>query len=139
MAKEVTCELLDTRDGHCGWCSKKLTGRQKKWCSRHCNRMFIANHRWTQARAAALKEAGAFYLCKNAEIVLAEGGVMEAVSGPAWPECVVFTDKPEVNHMVPVRGKHGTWGCHHHQTGLEVLCRPCHLAATAKQREEGLI
>lgn len=131
----MSCELLDTREGYCGWCSKKLTGRQKKWCSRHCNRMYVANHRWTQAKGEAKKEV-AWYLCANAEIVASMDGVrIESAN----PKCVGLTQKPEVNHVTPIKGAHGTWGCHHHATGLQVLCRPCHLAATAKQREEGLI
>lgn len=133
----MTCDLLDTRPGYCGWCSKKLTGRQTKWCSRHCNRMFVANHRWTQARATALKEAGAYYLCANANNWGFDG------AGGFWnadhPDCLVFTQAPEVNHITPILGKHGQWGCWHHQTNLTVLCRPCHLAETKRQREAGLL
>lgn len=133
------CELLDTRPGHCGWCGTKLTGRQTKWCSRHCNRMFVANHRWTQAKAEAKKEA-AWHLCANAWRVDErnfDDCTEHTWTGPTG--CLVFTQHPEVNHVTPIKGKHGSWGCHHHLIGLEVLCRPCHLRATAKQREEGLL
>lgn len=134
------CELLDARPGRCGWCGKKLRGRQKKWCSRTCDRAYVANHRWTQAKAAVKKDA-AYYFCANANPfgMLFKSG--DRVRGE-WhgPEgCLVFTQAPEVNHKSPIKGKHGTFGCHHHQDGLEVLCRPCHLAETARQREEGLL
>ncbi len=60
---------------------------------------------------------------------------MERPSGPVG--CLMFTQKIEVNHIEPILGKHGTWGCHHHLDNLIGLCRPCHLKATAQQRKEG--
>lgn len=126
----MICPLVDTTPGRCGWCSKTLRGKQKQWCSRHCNRMFVANHRWTQAKAVAKLEA-AFFLCANAWWEPEDG------QGHGDDDCLIFTQKPEVNHIEPILGAHGTWGCHHHATGLEVLCRPCHLKVTAQQRKEG--
>ena len=114
----------------CRWCGRKLTGRQSMWCSRKCSRAFAANHRWTQAKAEAKKDA-TWFMCANAEF----GNTPWELLGPSG--CEGFTRKPEVNHLEPILGKHGTFGCHHHQSNLEVLCRPCHLAATAKQRSEG--
>lgn len=43
----------------------------------------------------------------------------------------------EVNHIVPILGRHGQWGCHHHLAGIETLCRPCHVAETARQFAAG--
>ena len=80
-------------------------------------RVFVANHRWTQAKAAAKKRV-TFYKCER---------------------CQSFVEKVEVNHIVPCKGRHGAWGCHHHQANLNVLCKPCHLETTKKQREEGLL
>lgn len=39
----------------------------------------------------------------------------------------------EVNHKVPILGRHGQFGCHHHLDGLETLCHACHVAETARQ------
>jgi hypothetical protein len=109
----VTCPFEST-PGHC-WCGKKLRGRQTKYCSVGHRKEVVNNHRWTQARAAA-KARVTFYKCER---------------------CGEFTDKVEVNHVDPILGKHGSWGCHHHQDGLEVLCKPCHLETTNAQRAEG--
>lgn len=51
--------------------------------------------------------------------------------------CGTHTDTVEVNHIEPCLGKHGIWGCHHHQSNLEVLCVPCHRETTATQRAAG--
>ena len=51
--------------------------------------------------------------------------------------CEEAVAEVEVNHIVPCRGKHGTWGCHHHASNLEVLCKPCHKIKTDEQRERG--
>lgn len=62
----------------------------------------------------------------------------------AWYECARcgYLHKRtniQVNHIVPCKGKHGTWGCHHHSANLEVLCKECHLETTAEQRAKGLL
>jgi hypothetical protein len=109
------CDLLTSRPGHCDWCGNKLTGRRKRWCSRTCDRAFVANHRWTQAKAAA-KKASTWFQCAR---------------------CSGFFQQVEVNHIVPCKGRHGVWGCHHHLDNLEVLCKPCHLTTTQQQRKNG--
>lgn len=43
----------------------------------------------------------------------------------------------EVNHRVPVLGRHGENGCHHHQDGIETLCHGCHVDVTNAQRRNG--
>lgn len=42
----------------------------------------------------------------------------------------------EVNHKVPREGRGYSFGCAHHQQGLETLCRPCHVLETTAQRRE---
>lgn len=115
----MTCPLDNHYPGCCQWCEKKLRGRQKRWCSRTCSRKAVAEHRWTQAKAVQLKEA-AWFECAHCEYLFRKQDI-------------------QVNHIVPCKGQHGKWGCHHHSDNLEVLCKPCHLVATAKQREQGLI
>ena len=111
----MSCPLLVNEEGLCDWCAAPLTGRRTRWCSRRCNRDYVANHRWTQAKQAAKAEA-AHYQCAR---------------------CRSFVQYVEVNHIIPCKGKHGTFGCHHHLDNLEVLCKPCHRAVTAEQRENG--
>lgn len=113
----TTCPLDTPTAGCCHWCGKKLRGRQTRWCGRRCAREATANHRWTQAKAAA-KAAARYYLCD---------------------ECGMFygDDEIHVDHIVPCKGKHGTWGCHHHQDNLRVLCIPCHKIKTASDRKKG--
>lgn len=114
----MTCPVLVNQPGLCGWCGKPLSSNRPRWCSTRCNRTYVANHRWTQAKAVAKRAAArpGGYLCAACDEVFK----------------VV-----EVNHIVPCKGKHGTWGCHHHQTNLSVLCIPCHRAETNRQRVRG--
>jgi 5-methylcytosine-specific restriction endonuclease McrA len=54
--------------------------------------------------------------------------------------CGGITSRPEVNHINPLAGDGANrlvWGCHHHQSGLEVLCRSCHQLVTNAQRRRG--
>lgn len=80
------------------------------------------NHVWTAARECAKRRAR-----------------IRQQDGPdgrpryRCAHCGVATCDVEVNHKEPVLGKHGETGCWHHQDGLEVLCRRCHLAETARQ------
>lgn len=111
------CPLELERPGKCAWCRKQLTGRRTRWCSTLCSKFAAINHRWTQAKQFA-KELATWYQCAA---------------------CLGFFRVVEVNHIVPCKGKHGIWGCHHHQTNLEVLCIPCHRIKTAKQRAAGWI
>jgi len=39
----------------------------------------------------------------------------------------------EVNHKIPIMGKHAQFGCHHHLDRLESLCHRCHVRVTARQ------
>jgi hypothetical protein len=110
------CDLLNSFEGCCDWCGKELRGRRTRWCSRKCNREFVANHRWTQAKAAA-KKAATFYQCAM---------------------CGGYVAKVEVDHIEACLGKHGIWGCHHHQDNLRVLCPPCHRQVTKQQHEQGV-
>ena len=132
----MTCDMLPYADteGVCDGCGRKLRGRQKRWCSRKCARLYTANHRWTQAKAFA-KAGRTYYLCEHAKLVKG----VPYIDTKFHDICAVWTNSPEVNHKIPCKGKHGKWGCHHHQDNLEVLCRPCHLQVTAQQRKEGLL
>lgn len=71
---------------------------------------WLANHRWNDARSAALERDE--YRCV---------------------QCAA-TERLEVNHIEPRRGKGYGPGCHHHQSNLETLCKPCHQQTTREQR-----
>ena len=114
---ENRCELL--HDNGCGWCGKSLRGKQKRWCSRQCARTYRINHRWTDARQAK-RLAAAWYECNHCGYLYQQEHI-------------------QVNHIEPIHGKHGVWGCHHHADNLEVLCLDCHAKETTRQRNEGLI
>lgn len=105
----------------CKGCGGELRGRQTTWCSEACKERWNDNHWWSWARARARINASP------------TGRQYDAICA----RCGERASPPEVNHKVPVLGKHDQGGCHHHQDGLEVLCRPCHRAETNAQRERG--
>lgn len=112
------CPYQQQDANHCH-CGTPLKGRQTRYCGRKCSRQVRDNHRWTQAKAAALASV-AHYQCEH---------------------CQLFYQKKDINvdHIEPCLGKHGVWGCHHHQDNLRVLCIECHKARTAAQRAAGEI
>ena len=110
----VSCSLIHHGEGLCDGCGRRLTGRQARWCSRKCARAYVANHRFTQAKAL-IKAQNAFWQCGRC------GAVVRDI---------------EVNHIEPCNGQHSTWGCHHHQSNLELLCEWCHKEVTAAQAAE---
>lgn len=112
------CELAygDRGDGRCAWCGAPLPVRRARWCSAPCSTAYAINHVWASARLHALAQAG--YACE-------ECGATEVSANI------------QVHHLAaPVTGrrKYGH-GCWHHQTNLEVLCRPCHDKETAIERQ----
>lgn len=115
----LRCKVMiwDGDVNHCRACNRILTGKQKRWCSKACYAVPGENHSWGDARRAALRRD--LFMCQNC-----------GISGR--------NVKLEVNHIVPILGKHNENGCHHHQQNLETLCRPCHLEVTKQQREQGL-
>jgi hypothetical protein len=110
---DMECALAfgDNDEKRCVWCGNALTGRQQRWCSKDCADEFGRNHWWGWVRKAALARDGeACVRC-----------------GADWRAGL------EVNHVVPILGKHGASGCHHHLAGVETLCHECHLDETARQ------
>lgn len=101
--------------GACLFCGAPLPGSRKKWCSDICGAEFYANHRWTQARQAALERAG--YRCERCGSAPLEG--------------------LQVHHRLEVDRTEGydTLSCIHHQTNLEVLCPADHRAEHGFRRE----
>lgn len=107
----INCSLSLWTGGRnaCRWCDAELEGRRTRWCSDRCARLYLKNHRWTDARKAARRRDK--YACTEC-----------GSPGPL-----------EVNHIVPVMGKHNVIGCHHHLDGLDTLCHECHKRTTAAQ------
>jgi 5-methylcytosine-specific restriction endonuclease McrA len=99
----------------CDWCGRKLPKRRRRWCSQHCANAFLENHYYSRARIAAKKRDK--YQCVKC-------GAKRNL---------------EINHIIPVLGKHNKHGCWHHLTNLETLCHKCHLIVTKQQWEQGLL
>lgn len=112
----LKCELSSWSGDkkRCKWCDTELSGRQVNWCIEH-KETNEQNHSWGVARREALRRDK--YLCT----ALGCGGKAE-----------------EVNHKIPILGKHNEFGCWHHLENLESLCRSCHLKSTAEQKAQGL-
>lgn len=119
-ANFLACPLYrwEGERGRCRWCNDLLTGAQRKWCSHQCYDSSSTQHRWTQARKAALRRDG--FKCRTC--------------GDSGPRAML-----EVNHEIPILGRHAENGCHHHVTGLSTLCHSCHVKVTRQQRAQGLI
>lgn len=103
------------RTNACRWCNGLLSGRQKLWCSRSCAWSAYSEHCWHDARKYVLRRD--LFMCVRCASKV----------------------KLEVNHKVPVLGKHNENGCFHHTVGLEVLCHKCHVVETKRQRDAGLL
>jgi hypothetical protein len=98
----------------CEWCGAPLTGRQRRWCCSEHGMLWYRTHIWSTARKVALKRDGYHCVregCKNLDV--------------------------EVNHKVPIKGKHAKNGCHHHTDGLETLCHEHHVDETNRQFGRG--
>lgn len=121
--------------GTCVWCAGPLTGRQQRWCGRSCIRAHLINHTWSGAREEAIRRA----MIPLEERTLRDGDVV--------PEGPVYCDdcgrrirgRAEVNHVLPRWGAGYGPGCHHHQTNLQVLAHPCHVAETLRQKRERIL
>lgn len=168
------CELAHGDEpGRCTWCGKTLVGRQQRWCSESHAEYWYQNHRWTSARAEAIRRSerrcskcghtnrltDAEYWwwsflnwwCPRVEMKQNESWLdwfdrsEGDPIGEKWVAAVKLQQKMarnhylEVNHVVPIIGRHGETGCHHHQSGLEVLCHACHVEVTSEQRAKGLL
>lgn len=98
-------------------CGKPLPPRRRRWCSDKCSKYYFNtiynNHDWNSARKAAKRR-------------------------DKW-KCVQCGSKIklEVNHIKACLGKRG-FGCQHHLSNLETLCREHHLIKTKEQRDSGV-
>jgi hypothetical protein len=131
----AVCALAQPAAGGCAWCGATLAPRRRTWCSDRCADTFWKNHWWTLARSAAKRRDK--YRCTKC-----------GAAAPKRPSKVRFptdagyraamrtyrlakkTERMEVNHRVPCRGKHGTLSCDHHLDNLETLCPGCHAEHT---------
>lgn len=96
----------------CDRCGAPLAGRQARWCSARCKERNLAEHRWTQARAARKRRDR--YRCVR--------------TGCPTPRISL-----EVNHIEPRNGGGYGMGCWHHQDNLETLCHAHHVETTNAQ------
>lgn len=101
----------------CRWCNQPLAAEPGPFCGPACGDTGRSNHVFAAAKVAARQRDR--YRCVRC------GG----------------TRRLQVNHKVPVLGRHGEPGCHHHLVGLETLCAgrgSCHQGETNRQRRAGL-
>lgn len=107
----VDCDLAygDNGECRCAWCGDALPQGRTRWCSGKCADAFASNHYWKLARRAAVKRD--------------------------HRRCVKCASRVliEVNHKVPVLGRHAEGGCRHHLEGLQTLCHQCHVEETRRQ------
>jgi hypothetical protein len=71
---------------------------------------------WRRARAYAKRKTK--YMCIVEECEVGGRGTLD------------------VHHVVPRNGEGYGVGCHHHQSGLQVLCKAHHLVETLRERAE---
>lgn len=111
---EAGCDLASDRGPGTCWCGGPLLGRRARFCSQACGAEFYSNHRWTQARLAALERAG--YRCERCGTVPLDG--------------------LQVHHRIEVGAQgYDTLSCVHHQANLEVLDSKCHRSEHAFRHE----
>lgn len=121
---DVVQGLTKTQTHALGICfvdGKPLPPRRIYWCSDECVTLWLSNHEWGAASAAAITRDNA--TCRHCGHRMGEiiGGRRVAL---------------EVNHRDPRNGGGYDQGCFHHQDGLETLCHDCHIKVTNAQRAE---
>jgi len=135
----VICPLAHPALAGCAWCGAALPPRRRTWCSERCATTFWTNHWWTLARRAAKRRDN--YRCRTCGAA-APKRPNKATFGTAvgyrtamrvW-RAAKKTQRMEVNHRIPCRGKHGTLSCDHHLDNLETLCVACHRILTLTDR-----
>lgn len=145
------CGLAKGRPGVCYFCAGELPKGRRRWCSEECRVQFEGHHYWGVARWLALREAGHQCVRCGSDGMVATsrcrcsgrwpcakaGTPVYAWDGDDRPNRLMheqrFDQVLEVNHIVPRNGRGYLPGCHHHQSNLEVLCRPCHVMETRRQ------
>jgi 5-methylcytosine-specific restriction endonuclease McrA len=101
------------------------------WCSNECVRAILDNHSWTDASRAAIRANASnargphCQRCRRRRLAIA------IATEAGEDRC---DGRLEVNHIVPLYGNRPSWGCVHHQDGLQVLCHGCHVDVTNIQR-----
>ena len=116
---------------------RELPKRRQRWCSDRCVETYYRNHAWSTASFWARARA-------KLDLVAAIGKILDweelhrlgLVAIPSRCERCGRRGEVEINHVVPRAGEGYEEGCHHHQTNLEPLCHPCHVAETTAQIRE---
>jgi hypothetical protein len=133
------CALARPAADGCAWCGALLPPRRRTWCSERCGTAFWTNHWWTLARRAAKRRDK--YRCRTCGAAAPKRPTRTAFATlakyraamRAW-RAAKKTQRMEVNHRIPCRGKHGAVSCDHHLDNLETLCIACHRALTLADR-----
>ncbi len=123
--------------GGCRNCGTMPVWPKQFYCSDQCRETFEADHFWDSARG--------YTVTRNSIYPVGDGRF--TYHRPTATRCErcdelipwAYPSAVEVNHIAPLNGIRPHFGCVHHQSNLEVLCRPCHHETTAEQRRLGLI
>lgn len=133
------CMLARPAVDGCAWCGAALPPRRRTWCSERCSTTFWTNHWWTLARRAA-KRRDRYRCCACGCPAPKRPGQASFATASAYRAAMRTwraakkTQRMEVNHRIPCRGKHSTLSCDHHLDNLETLCVACHKVLTLDDR-----
>lgn len=127
--------------GRCNGCGTDLPRRRdgslnlnRRWCGASCRVRWLGDHFWGYARDYALARSGGFVWGEKPDW----GAWHAAIARARCDECGARRNGMalEVNHVDPRVGAGYDNGCWNHQTNLQVLCHPCHVAETTRQIRE---
>ena len=102
---------LKEQDGSCWNCQKPLIGRQKRYCSRDCERAYWANFNWGTLRQWAFRRDNwTCQICRDRN------------------EHNLRRPHLEADHIIPIADGGDEWD----KTNIRTLCEPCHKRITAE-------
>lgn len=117
-AAECKASRWEGLAGLCRWCNGELPKRRQRWCCDECASEWNRNHWWTVASHRRKVMDG--WRCVDCDGFKPEEAYEKAKRRSeerAWR-----WRRLEVHHLVPILGRHGESGCHHHLDGLVTVC-----------------
>lgn len=104
-------DVFPTKEvGKCAYCGKQLKGKQRRWCSKKCEKTAVKEFRIAKGDIKTIRKE----LTKRDKGKCAHCGTNDK----AW----------DADHIIAV--VNGGWGCD--LSGYQTLCKPCHKKKTQK-------